>query len=344
MIKFIMIKHSETKHKEIPSNSNLLVTDLGYKTSKADNRYQAYYRYLQSKWRDAKGIPAKMKDGQSKSEVYGNYTSDPEANFMTEGIRSLVTYELSPKNKGDRLIEESRLRHNLLSSQPLCFNLFGELKLHLDKALIFFNLLYADYFKSIDDIKFEYNPARRDPRLTGDRSAFDVFVEYTSVAGKKGFIGIEEKYAENLREGADSVKSILEKQFCNEPRARRDRYQELSHGIFNSDCYSELEQLPQFQIWRDHLLAIAMTKAFPEKYDEGLFLFLAPYSNQYCRKGVEKYVILLDVSNKNEGLDSHFSYAWLEDYIHTLDKVFQSEWTKEMEERYLGYHFDDYGN
>lgn len=332
-----MILPPKTEHKEIPSNSLSMVTDLGYKMSKADNRYQAYYRYLQSRWRDSKGIPAKMNDGQSKKDVYGNYTCDPEANFMTEGIRSLVTYELSPENKGDRLIEESRLRHNLLSSQPLCFNLFGELKLHLDKALIFFNLLYADYFKSIDEIKFEYNPARRDPRLTGDRSAFDVFVEYTSNTGKKGFIGIEVKYAENLREGADSVKSILENQFCNEPRTRRDRYQELSQGIFKLKCFAKLEELPQFQIWRDHLLAVAMTKAFPEKYDEGLFLFLSPFSNKKCREGLEAYLSILKESEMKEGLDSHFCRAWLEDYIHTLDKVFDDDWTKDMKIRYLGY-------
>lgn len=331
-----MILPPKALHKEIPDNSLSMVMGLGYKMNKADNRYQAYYRYLQAKWRDAKGIPAKMKDGQSKEDIYGNYTSDPEANFMTEGIRSLVTFELSPENKGDRLIEESRLRYNLLSSQPLCFNLFGELKLHLDKALQFFNLLYDDYFKSIDDIKFEYNPARRDPRLTGDRSAFDVFVEYTSKVGKKGFIGIEVKYAENLREGADSVKSILEKQFCNESRTRRNRYQELSQGIFNPKFYPELEKLPQFQIWRDHLLAVAMTKAFPEKYDDGLFMFLSPYSNAYCRKGAMKYVELLKASNKKEGLDSHFCHAWLEDYIFALDDVFDGDWTKEMQIRYLG--------
>lgn len=331
-----MILPPTKEHKEIPSDSLSMVIELGYKMNKADNRCQAYYRYLQSKWRDAKGIPAKMKDGQSKEDVYGNYTSDPEANFMTEGICALVNNELLPENKGGRLIEESRLRQNLLSSQPLCFNLFGELKLHLDKALQFFNLLYDDYFKSIDDIKFEYNPARRDPRLTGDRSAFDVFIEYTSNSGKKGFIGIEVKYAENLREGADSVKGILEKQFCNEPRTRRDRYQELSQAIFNPEFYSKLEELPQFQIWRDHLLAVAMTKAFPEKYDEGLFLFLSPYSNKKCREGVNAYIAILKESGKEEGVDSHFCHAWLEDYIYILDKVFQSDWTKEMIIRYLG--------
>ena len=235
----------------------------------------------------------KKKEGQSDNEVYGNYTSDPHANFMTEGIRSLVDYELSPENKGDRLIEETRLRSNLLSSQPLCFNLFGELKLHLDKALQFFNILYDNYFKTIDRIEFEYNPARRDSRLTGDRSAFDVFVEYTSIAGKKGFIGIEVKYSETLNEGANTVDDILNKQFCDVTRTRRDRYRELSKGLFPETSFVELEQLPAFQIWRDHLLAVSMCKAFPEKYDEGVFLFLAPYSNKNCRDGVEKYKNLL---------------------------------------------------
>lgn len=331
-----MILPPKTKHKDIPSDSLSKVIELGYKMNMADNRCQAYYRYLQSKWRDAKGIPPKMKEEQSKEDVYGNYTSDPEANFMTEGIRALVNNELLPENKGGRLIEESRLRHNLLSSQPLCFNLFGELKLHLEKALVFFNLLYGDYFKSIDDIKFEYNPARRDPRLTGDRSAFDVFVEYTSNSGKKGFIGIEVKYAENLREGADSVKSILEKQFCNEPRTLRDRYQELSQDVFNPDYYSELEELPQFQIWRDHLLAVAMCKSFPDKYDEGVFMFLSPFSNKNCRTGIKNYSSLLEKSHQDIGLASHFCYAWLEDYLFTLDKVFDDYWTKDMITRYLG--------
>lgn len=132
---------------------------------KTDNRYQAYYRYLQSLWSETHNILLKKRAGQADYDVYGNYTSDPDANFMTDGIRSLVNHELTPENKGDRLIDEIRLRSNLLSSQPLCFNLFGELKLNLEKALQFFNILYDNYFKSIGTIEFEYNPARRDPVL-----------------------------------------------------------------------------------------------------------------------------------------------------------------------------------
>ena len=329
-----MLQQHDKVYPEIPADIKKTIEASGKKMCKADNRYQAYYRYLQSLWRESKNIPVKKNVGQSDNDVYGNYTSDPHANFMTEGIRSLVNDELSPENKGERLIEETRLRTNLLSSQPLCFNLFGELKLNIDKALQFFNILYDNYFKSIDRIEFEYNPARRDPRLTGDRSAFDVFVEYTSIAGNTGFIGIEVKYSETLNEGADSVNDILNKQFCNEPRTRRDRYRELSIGLFAETNYGELEQLPAFQIWRDHLLAVAMCKAFSEKYDEGVFLFLAPYSNKKCRDGVKKYRNLL--LNPDDGIDSHFCNAWLEEYIETLDKVFDEEWTKDMKVRYLG--------
>lgn len=206
--------------------------------------------------------------------------------------------------------------------------------MHLDKALQFFNILYDNYFKTIDRIEFEYNPARRDSRLTGDRSAFDVFVEYTSIAGKKGFIGIEVKYSETLNEGANTVDDILNKQFCDVTRTRRDRYRELSKGLFPETSFVELEQLPAFQIWRDHLLAVSMCKAFPEKYDEGVFLFLAPYSNKNCRDGVEKYKNLL--LTPEASIDTHFCYAWLEEYIKTLDKVFDEDWTKDMMKRYLG--------
>ena len=163
-----MIKPTNKSYPEVPADIKKIIKASGQKMCKTDNRYQAYYRYLQSLWRESNEIPVKKIEGQSDNEVYGNYTSAPSANFMTEGIRSLVDYELSPENKGDRLIEETRLRSNLLSSQPLCFNLFGELKLNPDKALLFFNTLYDDYFKSIDKIEFEYNPARRDQRLTGD--------------------------------------------------------------------------------------------------------------------------------------------------------------------------------
>lgn len=135
-----MILPHDKVYREIPENIKKTIKASGQKMCKTDNRYQAYYRYLQSLWSETHNIPLKKRAGQADYDVYGNYTSDPDANFMTDRIRSLVNHELTPENKGDRLIDEIRLRSNLLSSQPLCFNLFGELKLNLEKALQFFNI------------------------------------------------------------------------------------------------------------------------------------------------------------------------------------------------------------
>ena len=128
------------------------------------------------------------------------------------------------------------------------------------------------------------------------------------------------------------MKNILEKRFCDESRTRRDRYRELSQGLFKAEDFEELEQLPLFQIWRDHLLAVSMLDAFTDRYDEGIFLFLSPYSNKLCRDGVNRYVEILQ---KEEGTDSHFNHAWLENYIDTLHTVFDADWTKDMRARYL---------
>lgn len=44
---------------------------------KADNRFQAYYRYLQSLWRETNHIPVKKDIGQSDNDVSGYYISGP---------------------------------------------------------------------------------------------------------------------------------------------------------------------------------------------------------------------------------------------------------------------------
>ena len=97
------------------------------------------------------------------------------------------------------MIGEPRIWNNLLSSQPLCFNLFGELHYNLDLATKYFRILFPNRIETVKSVKFEYSAGRGNIDYTGDHSAFDVFVEYTN-AGKNGFIGIEVKYSESLTE------------------------------------------------------------------------------------------------------------------------------------------------
>jgi len=158
-----------------------------------DTDFSAYARLLQSKWRHKQGFP-KGKLGNFLDIEYAKAT---KANFLTDNIRQLVTQEIANAKKTGGLISEPRIWDNLLSSQPLCFNLFGELHFDLNLATKYFQKLFPNRLDMVTAVKFEYSPGRGDKKYLGDHSAFDVFVEYAK-GNKKGFIGIEVKYAESL--------------------------------------------------------------------------------------------------------------------------------------------------
>src|SRR5690349_508732 len=83
-------------------------------------------------WREKRGFPIGLHQGQP----LGSRLKMPDAevhlwNYLTDGIREAVRTALRDPKK---LIKAPRIYDDLLSSQPLCFNLFGELALELDLA------------------------------------------------------------------------------------------------------------------------------------------------------------------------------------------------------------------
>lgn len=281
-----------------------------------DTEFSAFARLLQSKWRDKKGYP-ELKMGNFLDTEFSKVM---KANFITDNIRNLVTQEVKNAKKNGGLIGEPRIWNNLLSSQPLCFNLFGELYYDLELATKYFVRLFPNEIDEVTAILFEYSPGRGDIKYTGDHSAFDVFVEYKKNNSKR-FMGIEVKYAESLKE---ETKDKARKNY-------KDRYVELAKesGLFKEDGITFLKQPPLSQIWRDHLLAIATKKEF----DYGFFVFLFPSGNVQCQRGVDAYKQHLIDSNEEK---SGFYVRYLEDFINTLTELHDADWVKELKERYLG--------
>ncbi len=186
-----------------------------------------------------------------------------KANYLTENIKQLVTDTVINAKKDRAVISEPRIWNNLLSSQPLCFNLFGELHYNLELATKYFKQLFPTRIDNVTSVKFEYSAGRGNKEYTGDHSAFDAFVEYLK-DNKKGFIGIEVKYSESLKEET--------KEKANETFLKHEKeYRHLTtEKIFKTNAIEIVKQIPLSQIWRDHLLSIAHLK----DYDEGFFVFL----------------------------------------------------------------------
>jgi hypothetical protein len=280
-----------------------------------DTPFRANARLLQSKWREKRGFPML---------TYGNllepeFAKRSKVNFLTENIRILVTKAVEDSRISRAIVKEPRIWNNLLSSQSLCFNLFGELYWDLDMASEYFRRLFPKTVEKVISIKFEYSPGRRDTKYLGDNSAFDAFIEY--VRGDiKGFLGVEVKYSEDL---------------CEESKAEagknyKERYREVteSSGVFRSESISVLRYPPLSQIWRDHLLALATR----QDYDEGFLVFLFPEKNAKCCDEVSAY--LKQLSSGNE-LETGFCPRHLEDFIYALGDISEAEWVQELRERYL---------
>ena len=284
----------------------------------SDTDFSAYARLLQSKWRDKKKLPFVS---------YGNFlpadlARKEKSNFLTDRIKTLVQYELYRKGIFGKLIKEDRMWENLLSSQPLCFNLFGELHFDMKLATKFFNKLFPDKVETVTDILFEHSPGRLNKKFTGDRSAFDVFIEYTR-GDIKGFIGIEVKYAESLKEEKEETAAATFNKHQNE-------YERLTtSNIFKPNAIEILKKIPLSQIWRDHLLSIA-TRTI---YDEGFFVFLFPAHNEPCQNGVDEYKKYLASDNEEQ---TGFYPRHLEEFINMLIEVIPADWTRELKERYVG--------
>lgn len=282
----------------------------------SDGAFQRRARLLQALWREEHDFPIGMHRGRKMgSRIEADHARSTLANFLTDGIREVVRHAIGDGSSDGQLIEKTRLFENLLSSQPLAFNAFGELKCDLALATKVLQGLWPQIDR-VGDVSFEHSPGRGDDRFTGDRSAFDVFVRYTARTGARGFLGIEVKYHEGLRD---------------DPATHRARYEEVAEAMrcFRSDR-SALRAAPLQQIWRDHLLAGSLIQDGRE-FDEGAFVFVCPSENAACMNALARYREHLE--------DGATFHVWtLESFSAALQAATSASWVADLKKRYLAFH------
>lgn len=167
----------------------------------------------------------------------------------------------------------------------------------------------------VTGLEFEYSPGRREPKYTGDRTAFDVYVTFEIPRGEKGFIGIEVKYHENLQ---------------GQPSPHRPKYDGIAAlmGCFRQEALGQLQQKPLQQLWRGHLLAGILRQV--GGFADGIYAFLYPKDNPDCVQGVARY---------RECLANSFTFEdWtLEKFTAIVKKHTKAMWIEDFADRYLNF-------
>lgn len=299
-----------------------------------DSKFVADCRQLQSLYRvevNEAIRPYKGRDG--KTHYYGNYISGGEKsgkNFLT-GYAFRYAQERVASRKKYETIEEDRLFNNLLSSQPMAFNLFCPLREMLEKspeaATAAIKAALPMYpIHSVTNVDLEFIPEDY-AELSGDKSAMDAIIRFVDGIGQEGFIAIETKYSENL-----GTNVALEKG-TNKPRAKSlETVRQLK--CFKPDIEERITegQLKLTQIYRNFLLS----ERYGSRYGlDSYSIILAPARHPSTGKEVDSLRKELREEYKNK-IDS----ISLEDFVERILTNCPEEYKeifKRFIDRYLGF-------
>ena len=221
--------------------------EIGPQNGGTEPSFRRRMRFHQSWYRaSVLRVPCGTGPGAGSDTRYGNMlpadAAEAGANFLTPEIFGVVRERISAATGA---VDSFRLLRNMLSSQPLCFNLFAPLKRNLDLATKLMQATFgAERVQRVTDVKIEYAPQPAFEYL-GDRTAFDVFIEYVAPDDEPGFFGIEVKLTETF-----SAK-----------RYDGARYRTLvarPGSPWRSEAGELLADERWNQLWRNHMLVDAL--------------------------------------------------------------------------------------
>ena len=143
-------------------------------------------------------------------------------------------------------VEPFRCLRNMLSSQPMCFNLFGPLVHDHTLATRVMRAALPGEVGEVTDVRIEYAPSPKGEYLN-DRTSFDAFVSYVRPDGELAFLGIETKLTDTFSEHEYDGPTYRRFTECEPSLWRRDAWPYLASSRWN-------------QLWRNHLLVESLCR------------------------------------------------------------------------------------
>ena len=254
-------------------------------------------------------------------KLYGSQLMEPDAaagrNFLTPEIARVANRRL---DEASGLIDRERLLCNMLSSQPMCFNLFGPLTERLDLATRLVRVLPGmpkELEVTAVDLEFAPDKAAH----LQDATAFDAFIEYLVPNGQRGLVGVECKLTEPFSRAhyafEERYRCWMLPDWWWAPGAEED----FSNVLFN-------------QLWRNHLLAFSMLRQPGSRYDDASCAVVYHDEDASCARAIDTYGEMLRPEFK------HTLLRWrLEELVSEWEQQLKStedqEWLAAFRLRYL---------
>ncbi len=216
-------------------------------------QFTARCRHLQGLYREEQGLEMGVGPFASSKNKHENMIVGGEEsgkNFLDDFTFQYAKQRVAGKQKNET-IEEYRLFNNLLSSQPMAFNLFCPLihMLQQGREAEVTQIIQA-IFPQIDilevtEVGLEYLHTDID-RYLSDKTAMDAIVRYRDSHQRPCFIAIETKYTDVLGTNSAQSKALLK---------QKALIQELGHFTLEAEAQLLDGTKAISQIYRNYLLA-----------------------------------------------------------------------------------------
>lgn len=252
--------------------------------SSGDNKFTARMRFHQSWYRHAVLNCPPGPNPNARHALYGSMLTEKDGlggkNFLTPDIfhSALDRYPLDSPSFNDRLY------CNMLSSQPMCFNLLAPLSSDPVATILFQRMPGFPADAVVTNIQFEFAPTKQSHLQ--DASAFDAFLEYQRSDGSRGFVGIETKLTE----------PFSQKSYAFEERYAR--WMRVGNWWWKPGAEQAFPDPITNQLWRNHLLAYAILHQDFPTYKEGSCVVIYPEGDETCTHSIHQYRNLLNPAGK----------------------------------------------
>jgi hypothetical protein len=282
-------------------------------------------RYHQSRWREVRGHPMGTQPftprpdaGPARlvgSRIPLRYARETGANFLTAGALDAARARTS-MIEPNQSFDHQRTWADLLSSEALAFNLFGDLATDLELADRAVHTWWPDAQGAVSEVRFAHSPGRLDPAYLNSLRAFDVAFVLDLGDGTRGIVGVDTKYRERMK-GETPKPSNLR------------RYLEVADrsGAFAPGATDAVKGRSELAVtWLEHLLLFSMLQHESGAWSWGLYVVVHPAGNSDFAEACARYRnLLVDGST--------LSSVTVEELIHS--KVLPAKTAAALRDRYL---------
>lgn len=280
--------------------------------------------YHQSQWREAHGHPigsqpyAPRPGGRARlvgSRLPLAYGRETGANFLTAGALDSArarTSFIEPNQSFDH----QRMWADLLSSEALAFNLFGDLAADLRVADRAIHSWWPDTPGTVREVRFAHSPGRLDPAYMNSLRAWDAAFVLALGAGTQAVIAVDTKYHERMKSEIPRPENLR-------------RYLQVAErsGVFAPRAIDAVKGRSELaMMWLEHLLLHSMLQHASGAWTWGRYVVVHPARNPDIAELCARYGrLLVDRST--------FSSVTVEELLDA--NVLKGHTTTALRERYI---------